>query len=113
MKKRLETLGEWFFGLGESYGVDPVLFGTLYLLSIPPYLLSIGWIVRNYRRGSSVIMPVFSTGFFFIVPALYLVAAGRNVPWNFYAVVGLMVLYGIYDTWRRVRRRVKKEETAE
>ncbi|MDX1619269.1 MAG: hypothetical protein R3224_10830 [Balneolaceae bacterium] len=109
MTELLETAGEWLMGLGEQYGVNPVVFATLYVLSIPPYLFSIGWIVRNYRRDRPLLMPILSTGLFFIAPAIYLVAAGRNVPWYFYAAVAAMVVYGIYGTWRKVNRRVNKQ----
>lgn len=109
MAELVETMTDWVFGLGDEYGVNPVLFGMLYLLSIPPYLISIGWIVSRYRKKKPLTLPIFSTGFFFIAPALYLVVAGRDVPWGFYLVIGLMVLYGIYGTWQKVNRRVNKE----
>lgn len=113
MTEFFEIVTDWVLGLGNEYGVNPILFGTLYILSIPPYLVSIGWVVRNYRTEKPLMLPIFSTGFFFIAPAIYLVAAGRNVPWGFYVIVGLMVVYGIYSTWRTINRRVKKEAGVE
>lgn len=113
MTDLLESVTDWVLGMGREYGVNPVLFGILYVLSVPPYLASIGWIIRNYRRNKPLAMPILSTGFFFIAPAIYLIAAGRNVPWGFYAAIGAMVLYGVYTTWRKVNRRVKKEAGVE
>jgi len=109
MTEFLDYATDWVLGLGDAYGVNPVIFGILYIASIPPYLASIGWIVRNYRRGKPIALPVMSTGLFFIAPAIYLLAAGRNVPWAFYAAIGFMVLYGIFTTWKKVNKRVNKE----
>jgi len=37
----------WFFGLGERYGVNPLIFGSIYVGAIPFFSLSIAWLVRN------------------------------------------------------------------
>jgi hypothetical protein len=31
----------WFMGLGEPYGVDPVIFGSIYVGAIPIFWLAI------------------------------------------------------------------------
>ena len=45
-----ETIREWFFGLGPKYGVNPIIFGTIYIGAIPFFTLSIAWLNRNLRR---------------------------------------------------------------
>ncbi len=44
----IETIRIWFMSLGEQYGVDPIIFGVIYVGAIPFFTLSIGWLVKNF-----------------------------------------------------------------
>ncbi len=101
-----EAFVDWFFSLGANYGVNPFVFGGIYIGAIPFFSLSVGWIIRNYRRGKSIAVPAMFALFFFISAYLYLIIAGRNVPWWVYAVVILMVAYGAFSTVRKIQSRV-------
>ncbi len=101
-----EAFVDWFFSLGANYGVNPFIFGGIYIGAIPFFSLSVGWIIRNYRRGKSIAVPAMFALFFFISAYLYLIIAGRNVPWWVYAVVILMVAYGAFSTVRKIQSRV-------
>ncbi len=101
-----EAFVDWFFSLGANYGVNPFVFGGIYIGAIPFFSLSVGWIIRNYRKGKSIAVPAMFALFFFISAYLYLIIAGRNVPWWVYAVVILMVAYGAFSTVRKIQSRV-------
>ncbi len=101
-----EAFVDWFFSLGADYGVNPFVFGGIYIGAIPFFSLSVGWIIRNYRKGKSIAVPAMFALFFFISAYLYLIIAGRNVPWWVYAVVILMVAYGAFSTVRKIQSRV-------
>ncbi|MEO9887127.1 MAG: FAD-dependent oxidoreductase [Balneola sp.] len=106
MVEFLEMAKEWFLGLGEQYGVNPIIFGSIYVGAIPFFTLSLGWLVKNYRKGKSIVVPALSTTFFFISAYLYLIIAGKNVPWWVYGVVVLLVVGGAYSTIQKIRKRV-------
>jgi len=59
-----ESFVNWFLSLGEAYGVNPFIFGGIYIGAIPFFTLSIGWLVRNYRKGKSIVLPAMSAMFF-------------------------------------------------
>lgn len=99
----------WFMSLGEEYGVNPIVFGLIYVGAIPFFTLSIAWLVRNYRKGISIVMPVLSTSFFFISAYLYLMIAGQNVPWWIYAVVVAMLVYGAWSTYKKVKVQINED----
>ena len=101
-----DAVRDWFFGLGEQYGVNPLLFGAIYVGAIPFFSLSVAWLVRNARRGKSVAVPALAAGFFFISAYLYLIVAGQNVPWWVYAFVAALVIGGAWSTVRSVRQKV-------
>ena len=105
-----ESLRTWFLSLGAQYGVDPILFGAIYVGAIPFFTLSIAWLVRNLRQGRSIVLPTLSAGFFFISAYLYLIVAGRNIPLWVYGFVALMVVYGAWSTVKKVRERAREPE---
>jgi ABC-type Co2+ transport system permease subunit len=108
----MQAFIDWFLALGEQYNVNPLIFGSIYVGAIPFFTLSIGWIVRNYRRGQSVTLPVLSAGFFFVSAYLYLLIAGRNIPAWVYGLIVVLLAYGGWSTYKRVAGRISKGDGA-
>jgi hypothetical protein len=104
----IESIVDWFYGPGEEYGVNPLIFGGIYVGAIPLFTLSVAWIVRNLRRGKSIVVPALTASFFFISAYLYLLVAGRNIPWWVYAMLAVMVIVGAWSTIRKVRMRAEE-----
>lgn len=108
-----ESFTEWFLSLGAEYGVNPFIFGAIYIGAIPFFSLSIAWLIRNYRKGKSIVLPAMSAMFFFISAYIYLIIVGNNVPWWVYGVVILMVVYGAYSTLKKVRRQMSEVDESQ
>ncbi len=106
----IEIVTSWFMGLGDKYGVNPIIFGSIYVGAIPFFTLSIAWVVKNYRREKSIVIPSLSAIFFFISAYVYLIIAGQNVPLWVYGIVILMVVYGAYSTILKVRTKIKDKK---
>ena len=104
-----QAIHDWFLGLGAQYGVDPLVFGAIYVGAIPFFTLSVGWLVRNLRRKRSIVLPTLSAGFFFVSAYLYLLVAGRNIPVWVYLVIAALVGFGVVSTVRKVRTRVRAD----
>ena len=98
-----ETFTEWFLSLGDQYGVNPIIFGSIYVGAIPFFTLSVARLVRNLRRKKSIVLPTLSASFFFISAYLYLLVAGRNIPLWVYGFIAAMVAFGIYSTVKKIR----------
>ncbi|MEO8398605.1 MAG: DUF547 domain-containing protein [Ignavibacteriaceae bacterium] len=101
----LDTIKGWFLSLGKNYNVNPWIFGGIYVGAIPFFTLCVGWIISNYRKNKSIVLPSLLTGFFFISAYLYLIIVGENVPWWVYGIVVLMIAYGTYSTIKKIRKR--------
>jgi hypothetical protein len=97
--------------LSEIHNIDPVVFGVLYVGTIPLYLGSIGWIVKNQRGQKPLSLPVISTIFFFFLPAFYVALFGRNVAWYVYIILAFLIIYGGFSLSRVVRRKMDKDGT--
>ncbi len=107
-----EAVQNWFFSLGENYGVNPLIFGAIYVGAIPFFSLSIGWLIRNYRRGNSIVPPAIAALFFFVSAYIYLIFVGKNVPFWVYEIVLLLVAFGAYSTVKKVRAQIKEIKDA-
>ncbi|MEP7147273.1 MAG: hypothetical protein ABI857_00115 [Acidobacteriota bacterium] len=101
-----QAIQDWFFSLGAEYGVNPLIFGAIYVGAIPFFSLSIGWLIRNYRKGKSIVAPALTAMFFFVSAYIYLIFAGKNVPWWVYGVVVVLLAVGAYSTIAKIRRRI-------
>ncbi|MEX0944294.1 MAG: hypothetical protein WD513_02780 [Balneolaceae bacterium] len=105
----VRTAYDWFLSLSDNYGVNPFIFGSIYVGAIPFFTLSVAWIVRNYRSKKSITLPVLAASFCFVSAYLYLMIAGENVPWWIYAIVILMLIYGGWSTIKNVKKQIIKE----
>ena len=102
------AIRDWFLSFGEKYNVNPIIFGTIYIGAIPFFTASVAWLVRNYRRDKPIILPTLSAGFCFISAYLYLIVAGRNVPIWVYAVLVIMIIFGVVSTIKKIRRQINE-----
>ena len=98
---------DWFLSLGTDYGVNPLIFGGIYIGAIPLFSLSIAWLIKNHRQGKSIALPAMSATFFFISAYIYLIVAGENVPIWVYGVVILLIVFGAFSTLKKVRDKTK------
>lgn len=105
----IDSVYQWFIGLSNQYGVNPFIFGAIYVGAIPFFMISLAWIVRNYKLEKSIVLPVMSTSFCFVSSYLYLMIAGENVPWWVYAIVIGMLLYGGWSTFEKVKKQITED----
>ncbi|MEZ5708862.1 MAG: hypothetical protein R3E02_05685 [Blastomonas sp.] len=98
----------WFRSLGTEYGVDPVIFGAIYVGAIPLFMASVGWLVRNHRRGKPIVLPVLCAGSCFVSAYVYLAIAGKNIPYWVWAVLALLIIYGAWSSVRNIRGKLRE-----
>ncbi|MDG6078297.1 hypothetical protein E3U23_03720 [Erythrobacter litoralis] len=106
----LDAMHQWFLSLGEQYGVNPYIFGAIYVGAIPFFLASIAWLVKRARAGRSTLLPTMLAGFFFVSAYLYLAVVGRNIPVWVWLFLAALVLYGAWTTVRDTRRKIAAEK---
>ena len=99
-----EAIKEWFLSLGPKYGVNPIIFGVIYVGAIPFFTLSVAWLIRNLRQKKPVVLPVLAASLCFVSAYLYLIVAGKNIPLWVYGFLAAMIAYGIFSTVRKVRK---------
>ena len=102
----LADLNQWFLSLGAEYGVNPYVFGAIYVGAIPFFLASIAWLVKRARAHRSTVVPTLCAGFFFVSAYLYLAVVGQNIPVWVWIILAVLVVYGAWSTIRDTRRKI-------
>ncbi|MEM8696586.1 MAG: hypothetical protein AAGE05_11245 [Pseudomonadota bacterium] len=105
-----EAINDWFMSLGAEYGVNPYIFGGIWVGAIPFFLLTIGWMVRRKRNGLPIAFQIILAGFLAMSSYIYLIIAGRNLAWWVYAIIGALILYSIYSLIQKVREPAAEAE---
>ena len=105
----LADINQWFLSLGAEYGVNPYIFGAIYVGAIPFFLASIAWLVKRARAGKSTVLPTMLAGFFFVSAYLYLAIAGRNIPVWVWIFLAALIPYGAWSTIRDTRRKIGRK----
>lgn len=100
-------------------GIDPLFSGLLYFISIPLFIASTAFLLRNIHAGKPVIVPAILSILFLLGSNLYLSSAGTVLPpWAYLTVATLLAfIAGLtlllirnqkgYITRRRLPRRRK------
>ena len=91
----------------ESYGVDPVVFLVIYLVTVPFFYYSIFRMLRALARRRQQEIIGWSMVFLgsTAAPFVYVLLFGRNLPWWVYVVIGLLIGQGVYSLIRRLRKK--------
>jgi hypothetical protein len=109
----MDAAHQWILDLGADYGVNPYIFGAIYVGAIPFFLLSVGWLVRRARAGRSTLVPMLCAGLCFVSAYLYLALVGRNIPVWVWLFLAALVAYGAWSTIRDIRRKIAAQRDAE
>lgn len=104
----IEAIHEWFLGLGQQYGVNPYIFGGIYVGAVPFFYASVAWLVYNMKMKRSILPPVFAACTCAVSSYIYLMIVGHNVPVWVYGLVAVLIGIAIYSTLKKIRSKIKE-----
>lgn len=89
----------------QVYGVDPVIFLGLYLGCAPVWYFSLFRTLRALAARRVQQVMIWSSVFMLatVLPFLYVLLFGHNIPWWVYVLILLLVVQGLYGLVRKVR----------
>ncbi len=104
-------LSQWLQATRTRYGVDPVLFLVLMTACAPFFYFSIYRLMRAIAGKQRAQINRWSMVFLLssILPYLYVLLFGRNMPWWVYVIVAALMAQGAYSF--AVRRKGNKPTT--
>lgn len=97
----------WIASTRETFGVDPVVFLVIATINAPFFYYTIYRLVKAVAKRETARLPLWSTLFLasVVVPYVYVLFWGRNLPWYVYAAIGLLVAQGVWTLVKRLRGR--------
>ena len=107
MQNIWQAIKNYYISLGKNYHVNPVLFLGIHVVATPLFVLSVAWMVKNYRHKKSILWPVILSVFIFNVANIYLVIFGKKIPWWIYTILGITTIISGYFSYKKVRRKMK------
>lgn len=97
----------WIASTRETYGVDPVIFLVISTVNAPFFYYSAYRLVKAVAKRDTARLPLWAALFLaaVVVPYVYVLFWGRNLPWYVYAAMGLLVGQGVWTLVRKLRKR--------
>lgn len=92
--------------LGAQYGVNPFVFGVLYLAHHPLFWGTMAWLAARARRKQPIRLQVVLGVVFWFMPYAYVFLFGRGLPVWAWAFAVVFVAVGGTHTVREIRRRI-------
>ncbi len=96
--------------LGDQYGVNPFVFGVLYLVHHPLFWGTMACLAARVRQKRPVTGVVALGVFFWLLPYGYVFLFGHGLPWWAYAVAVVFVAVGGTQMAREIRRPLVAKE---
>lgn len=108
MMEFIASAQAWLLGLGAQYGVNPFIFGAIYVGAIPFFLLFTGIAIKRLRAGQSAVLPILAAGVCFVSAYIYLAIVGRGIPVWVWGFLGVLIAYGAFSAVRDFRKKLDK-----
>ncbi len=106
----IEFIRNWLAGVQTKYHVNPLIFGAIYLASVPFFWFSIYKIIAGLKNKQLGQVRTFALilGFATIAPFFYVAVFGRNLPVWFWVFTVVIIGYSVYSTLSRLRSGKKR-----
>ena len=103
----IERVGAWIVSTRQTYGVDPVVFLIISTVNAPFFYYTIYKMVKAVAKRDTKHLPLWATLFLaaVVVPYVYVLFWGHNLPWYIYVAMGLLVGQGVWTLVRKLRAR--------
>ena len=75
-----EFIKEHYVHIAGTYGVDPAIFIGIHVVVTPIFILSVSWLIRNYRSGKDTLLPAIVTIILYNIANVFIVICGKNIP---------------------------------
>ena len=92
-----------YSALAANYHVDPITFMCIHLVGTPVFILSIGWIIKNYRQKKSMVLPAIVSLIIYNVGNVYLIICGKNIGWYIYTIIAVTSMISGFFTYKKIR----------
>ncbi len=107
MQNIWEAIKHYYISLGQNYKVDPVIFLAIHVIATLVFIASVAWIVSNYKAKKSLVLPIVVATLVFNAANIYLVIAGKNIPWWIYAILAATTIISGYFSIKKIKKKLE------
>lgn len=102
----LSQIGKLLRVAREDYGVNPVVFLTIYLVCVPVFYYSLFRTFQSLAKRLGKEAMVWSAVFLCanIAPFVYVILLGRNIPWWVYGIIAIVIGEGVLSLAIKLRK---------
>lgn len=108
MQNIWEAIKHYYITLGENYKVNPIIFLAIHVIATPVFIATVAWIVSNYKAKKPLVLPIVTATLVFNAANVYLVIAGKNIPWWIYTLLVVTTIISGYFSYKKIRTKMKK-----
>ncbi len=105
-----EVIKEYYISIGEEYQVNPIVFVGIHVIATPLFIAAVAWIVRNYKKGKSIVMPSVVACLIFNAANIYLVISGKNIPVWIYVIIGTTTIISGYFSVKKIQHKIHSDK---
>ena len=108
LESLVTRLHEWMASVEARHAVNPIVFLVLMVVCAPFFYYSGYRLIRSVtRKNGKGKTRIWSTVFLSatVVPYLYILMLGRDLPWWIYGLIGLLIGQSVYSLIRRITRK--------
>lgn len=90
----------------DTYGVNPVVFVGIYLVCVPIFYYSLFRTFRALAKKLGKEVMLWSAIFLCtnVLPFVYVLFFGRNIPWWVYGIIAILIGQGVLSLVMKLRR---------
>ena len=92
----------------QTPDIDPLVFGLVYSVSIPLFIASGAWLVRNIRSKISLILPSLLSTLFITAACVYISTAALMIPAWLILLLSTVAAAGIGIAWAALDHTIPK-----
>ncbi|MBL7006771.1 MAG: hypothetical protein ISR78_06815 [Spirochaetia bacterium] len=93
--------------INEKYGINPWVFIILSIFLTYPYYYSLYRLIRSAAARDKKQFRFWLTIFLIlsVVPYIYILFWGHNLPWYIYIIIAVLLLFGLYSLIQKIRKK--------
>jgi hypothetical protein len=101
------AIKNYYETIANNYDVNPFIFIGIHVIATPLFILSVAWLVKNYKHKKNIILPIIISVFIFNAANIYLILFGKNIPWYIYFILAITTIISGFFSYLKIKRKLK------
>ena len=109
MESTWNGIKNYYITLGRNYHVDPLIFFGIHVVATPLFMLTVAWLIKNYRQKKPIALPFICALLIFNAANIYLVIFSKNIPLWVYFVLAITTIISGYFSYKKIHKKINTD----